>query len=98
MNNALSELVADIKSWLARQPDAKPASERWYALNNLRAFLADLEVGRGHESIARAVKALNHHIADQLDWNSGHCHSISAFAARADRIARELASKVGENS
>ena len=98
MNNALFELVAEIESWLAQHSDVAPASERWYAMNNVREFLADLESSSGHESIARAVKALNQHIVDQFDWDSDYSKSVSAFVARADRIGRDLARKDEQES
>jgi hypothetical protein len=90
MNSDLLALIAEIKSWLASQAGDAPGSERWYVLNNVRAFLTDLEASRSTEAVARAVKVLQRQIADQFDWESEYCQIVSTFAARAHRIEREL--------
>jgi hypothetical protein len=90
MSSELNSALADARIWLEKQPNVEHGSAHWYALNNFRAFLVDVEAAPSPEGIARAVYALNHHIVDQFEWSAPYCKEITFFCESIRMIGKAM--------
>jgi hypothetical protein len=95
MSAQLEQIVAEARAWLASQAPEVPQSERWYAFRGLNSFVSSLEVDPSPDGIARAVRALQHQIADQFDWSADYSKVISAYCEQADQIRLGLLAPQG---
>lgn len=90
MSIELNSALADARIWLEKQPDVEHGSAHWCALNNFKAFLADISANPSAEGIDRACHALNWHIADQFEWSAQYCKEITFFCESIRRIGKAI--------
>jgi hypothetical protein len=90
MSIELNTALANARNWLEKEPSAEQGSAHWYALNNFRRFLADIDADPSAEGIARACHALNWHIADQFEWSAQYCKEISFFCESIRLIGKAV--------
>ena len=86
----LQNVLNEARAWLAAQPTPVSGSALWYGINNLGAFLREIEADPSHQSLERATSALGRHISDQYGAYE-ELPTIAAFNDRVRRIAKDLA-------
>ena len=90
MDATLHAALSEARAWLENESPAEHGSAHWYALNNFRAYIGDIEADPSPEGIARASRALNYHIADQFEWTARYCKDISGFSRRISQIGKAM--------
>lgn len=87
----LHTALSEARAWLENERPPEQGSAHWYALNNFRAYVGEIESSPTPEGIARASHALNHHIADQFEWTARYCKEISELSRRISQIGKAIA-------
>lgn len=85
----LQSILAEAREWLAAQPAPAHQSATWSGLNNLRAFLDQIEADPSRSGLERACHALGWHISDQYGAYD-ELPSVAVFHNRVRGLAKEL--------